>query len=155
MIHIIIEGILAYAATVGFGIILNIPRHALNVAGWIGAAGWAVYELIVLRSGAQIPLAQMAIGMLTAGLLIGVLSNWAARVKHMPVILFNIPSLVPLVPGGQAYQVIRNLVTGHGTIALDYLGQVIAIAGMIALGFLLSELLVRITYRLRHTLKTK
>ncbi|MYV18357.1 threonine/serine exporter family protein [Furfurilactobacillus milii] len=155
MIHIIIEGILAYAATVGFGIILNIPRHALNVAGWIGAAGWAIYELIVLKSGAQISLAQMAIGMLTAGLLIGVLSNWAARVKHMPVILFNIPSLVPLVPGGQAYQVIRNLVTGHGNIALDYLGQVIAIAGMIALGFLLSELLVRITYRLRHVLKAK
>ncbi|WP_373370999.1 threonine/serine exporter family protein [Lactiplantibacillus plantarum] len=26
------------------------------------------------------------------------------------MIIFNIPSLVPLVPGGQSYRVVRNLV---------------------------------------------
>ncbi len=150
MIHIIIEALLAYAATVGFAIILNVPRRALNVAGWIGAAGWAAYEAIIAHVGAQPPLSWMAVAMLTAGLLIGLLSNWAARVKRMPVILFNIPSLVPLVPGGQAYQVIRNLVTNHPNVAMNYLGQVVAIAGMIALGFLLAELLVRLSRKLRY-----
>ncbi|GKT02743.1 threonine/serine exporter family protein [Furfurilactobacillus sp. WILCCON 0119] len=151
MQHLLVEAILAYVATVGFGIILNIPRRALNVAGWIGTAGWVTYELIMMmdhNNGTNWSL--MSGAMLTAGFLIGILSNWAARLKHMPMILFNIPSLVPLVPGGQAYQVIRNLVTNHVPQALSYLGQVIIIAGMIALGFLLAELVVRLEQRGRQ-----
>lgn len=149
MLRILIEAVLAYLATVGFGVILNIPRRALNIAGWIGMAGWLVYKAFVGFQQYQQPsMAQLGLAMLIAGLVIGVLSNVAARRKHMPMILFNIPSLVPLVPGGQAYQVVRNLVTNHLDVALMYLGQVVTVAGMIALGFLLAELLSRIQIRL-------
>ncbi|GEK29254.1 threonine/serine exporter family protein [Furfurilactobacillus siliginis] len=151
MLNILLEAILAYLATVGFGVILNIPRRALTVAGWIGLAGWLVYKgFIGFHQQQQPSMAQLGLAMLMAGLVIGVLSNVAARRKHMPMILFNIPSLVPLVPGGQAYQVVRNLVMNHVDVALMYLGQVVTVAGMIALGFLLAELLARIQLRFHH-----
>ncbi|GAB6092644.1 threonine/serine exporter family protein [Furfurilactobacillus curtus] len=140
-------GLLAYLATVGFGIILNIPRRALNIAGLIGLTGWVVYTAIEALPTSYKQLSLMALGMLAASIAIGWLSSFAARHKHMPVILFNIPSLVPLVPGGQAYQMVRNLVLGQMTEAMGYLGQVVVVAGTIALGFLLAELSERVWRR--------
>ncbi len=95
----LLQFILAYLATAGFGVLLNIPRRAVNLSGWVGAAGWFSYELLY----AVLPLtvdAKLAIGNLVAAIVIGVASGLAAHYKHMPMIIFNIPSLVPLVPGG-------------------------------------------------------
>lgn len=35
--------ILAYLATAGFGVLLNIPRRAVNLSGWVGGCCWLVY----------------------------------------------------------------------------------------------------------------
>ena len=67
----------------------------------------------------------------------------------MPTILFNIPSLVPLVPGGQAYQAVRYFALNDNTVALRYVVQVAMIAGAIAMGFFLAELLGQAYYRLK------
>ncbi|WP_373370997.1 threonine/serine exporter family protein [Lactiplantibacillus plantarum] len=40
------QGILAYLATASFGVLLNIPRRAVNLSGWVGAAGWFTYEVL-------------------------------------------------------------------------------------------------------------
>ncbi|WP_369404079.1 threonine/serine exporter family protein [Secundilactobacillus similis] len=63
--------------------------------------------LLCLQAGAGI-----AIANLIGALLIGVLSMQAARWLKMPVINFNIPSMVPFVPGGQAYQMVKNFALG-------------------------------------------
>ncbi|BDP74471.1 hypothetical protein EfmAA96_22560 [Enterococcus faecium] len=47
--------------------------------------------------------------------------------------------MVPLVPGGLAYQAVRNLVTESYREAAHYAVQAIMIAGAIALGLVLSE----------------
>ena len=136
--------ILAYLATAGFGVLLNIPRRAVNLSGWVGAAGWFTYEGLyhILPLGID---AKLAIGNLVAAIVIGVASGMAARYKRMPMIIFNIPSLVPLVPGGQSYRVVRNLVTGQPDLAYQYFVQVVIIAGVIAIGFLVAEFINRIT----------
>ena len=60
----------------------------------------------------------------------------------MPMIVFNVPALVPFVPGGQAYKLVRNFAIGDYQLATIYLYQVIVIAGAITLGFGLGELLI-------------
>ncbi|MCM8655007.1 MULTISPECIES: threonine/serine exporter family protein, partial [Lactiplantibacillus] len=94
---------LAYLATAGFGVLLNIPRRAVNLSGWVGAAGWFTNEVLyhILPLGID---AKLAIGNLVAAIVIGVASGMAARYKRMPMIILNIPSLVPLGPGGQSYR---------------------------------------------------
>ncbi|RRK10746.1 threonine/serine exporter [Lactiplantibacillus garii] len=138
---------LAYLATAGFGVLLNIPRRALNLSGWVGAAGWFTYELLYYLLPASIDV-KLAVGNLIAAVVIGVASGMAAHYKQMPMIIFNIPSLVPLVPGGQSYRVVRNLVTGHPNVAYQYLGQVVIIAGVIAIGFLIAEFFNRLAWQL-------
>lgn len=125
---------MAYIATICFGIIMNIPHQAFNSAGLIGGISWGFYW-IISRLGVGI-----AFGNLAAALLISVLSMYAARYKKMPVIIFNIPSLVSFVPGGQAYQMIRNFASGNSVAAWSFFTQVIVIAGSIAMGFAIGEL---------------
>ncbi|KMO57819.1 membrane protein, partial [Lacticaseibacillus rhamnosus] len=37
----------SYLATVAFAIIINVPRKALNLAGWSGMMGWLAYWLLM------------------------------------------------------------------------------------------------------------
>lgn len=130
--------ILAYLAVLGFGLIINIPHQALNVAGWIGTITWAAYLIVQAFDGGVV------LGSLIGSIGIGVLSSIAARDKKMPAIIFNIPSLVSFVPGSQAYQMVRNFALGQYRQAVSFMLQVIMITGAIALGFLLAELLNRL-----------
>lgn len=130
--------ILAYVAVLGFGLILNIPHQALNVAGWIGTLTWGGYLIVQAFHGGVV------LGSLVGSIGIGVLSSLAAHYKKMPAIIFNIPSLVSFVPGSQAYQMVRNFALGNYRVAVSFTLQTIMITGAIALGFLLAELLNRL-----------
>lgn len=134
ILTVVFEMLMAYIATICFGVIMNIPHQAFNSAGLIGGISWGFYW-VISHLGVGI-----AFGNLLAAMLISILSMYAARYKRMPVIIFNIPSLVSFVPGGQAYQTIRNFAIGHTATAWGFLMQVVVIAGALAMGFALGEL---------------
>ncbi|RRK11679.1 threonine/serine exporter [Lactiplantibacillus garii] len=136
--NIIGQLILAYVAVLGFGLIINIPHQALNLAGWIGTLTWGSYLIVQAFDGGVV------FGSLIGSVGIGVLSSMAARYKKMPAIIFNIPSLVSFVPGSQAYQMVRNFALGNYRQAVGFTLQLVMITGAIALGFLLAELLNRL-----------
>ncbi|WP_057895361.1 threonine/serine exporter family protein [Liquorilactobacillus oeni] len=139
---IVVHIVCSYLATLGFGILLNIPHRALNSCGWVGVLGWMAYLL-----GTHINAGTMLANVMGA-LIIGLSSMVMARRLKMPMILFNIPSLVPLVPGGQAYKAVRSFAVGNDLGAINYLVQVIMIAASIAMGFFISELIARAYFRL-------
>ena len=58
----------------------------------------------------------------------------------MPVILFNIPAMVPLVPGGTAYEAVRYLALGQLNQAMKLTVLVAMIAAAIAVGFMLAQI---------------
>lgn len=139
----IIKIFFAFIATIGFGIIINIPHRALVVAGLIGVVAWLIYwGLFSLDLG-------LALSNLVAAVAIGILSDVSARKMKMPMLIFNIPSLVPLVPGGQAYQMIRTLALGETAQGVHFLTQVIEITGSIAIEFLIAELLNKLWKNLK------
>ncbi|MFC6165827.1 threonine/serine exporter family protein [Lactiplantibacillus dongliensis] len=130
--------VLAYIAVLGFGLIINIPRRALNIAGWIGTLTWGAYLIVQAFDGGVV------LGSFIGSVGIGVLSNLAAHYKKMPSIIFNIPSLVSFVPGSQAYQMVRNFALGNYRAAIGFTLQVVTITGAIAVGFLVAELVNRL-----------
>ncbi|WP_232321161.1 threonine/serine exporter family protein [Latilactobacillus sakei] len=82
---------------------------------------------------------------LFGALAVGIVGSILARYKRMPVIIFNIPGLVPLVPGGTAYRAVRNLVLGNISQAVTQSISVIMVAGAIAVGFMFAQILADIT----------
>lgn len=125
----------SFLATAAFAIITNVPRRSLVGCGCSGAAGWLVYW-ITTQLGANVALAS-----LLGALIVAAISFMFSRLLKLPVTIFNIPGMVPLVPGGLAYQAVRNLVVGNYIIAIQSLVQAVMIAGAIALGLVLSEVL--------------
>lgn len=145
--NLLLQFILSYVSTVCFGVLLHIPVRAYNASGIIGGGVWVIYWIMYYHQ--QVGL---AISNLFAAILISLLSMIAARHLKMPMIVFNVPALVPFVPGGQAYKMVRNFAIGNYHLVTLYLYQVIVIVGAITLGFGLGELIIRAINYLHHVL---
>ncbi|GFH39958.1 threonine/serine exporter family protein [Pseudolactococcus insecticola] len=148
--HLVIQTLLAYVGSFAFGIILNIPRRTLHRAGIVGGASWLVYELVDL--GTQHIMARnwrIVLGSFLGAVVIGVVSLTMSRAQKVPMLIYNIPGIFPLVPGGQAYQVVRNLVVGNQAIARQNFELVVIIVAALATGFWLAELINRLRGMIR------
>lgn len=134
----LIHFIFSYFSTVTFGVVTNVPRRALNTCGITGAIGWMIFWLTKnLETGEIFANFLGSVG-------IGLISIFFSRKKKMPMIIFNIPSLVPLVPGGPAYQAVRSIALGDYTTGSHFAIKVVLTAGAIASGFMISGIVERI-----------
>ncbi|MDR1606417.1 MAG: threonine/serine exporter family protein [Streptococcaceae bacterium] len=145
ILNLVYQTLLAYIGALAFGIILNIPRRTLNRAGIVGASSWLTYEIVIYLTR---PVLEknwcIIVGAFIATTVIGLVSLTMSRAQKVPILIYNIPGIFPLVPGAQAYQVVRNLVTGHREVAAENFELVVIIVGAIATGFWLAELINRL-----------
>ncbi|CCI82492.1 threonine/serine exporter family protein [Lactobacillus hominis] len=148
-VEIIINFTFAWISAVGFALIINVPHRALILCGFSGTAGWMVYWW-----GYQLGLGRLGSNLLGA-LLIGILGVVFARIKKCPVTVFNIPGIVPLVPGVPAYQAVRALVDGQLSDAEDLILRVAIVTIAIAMGFLLAQLVAEVFFKIRKNRKSK
>lgn len=140
--EIILHCLFSYLSTITFGIITNVPRKVLNACGITGAVGWMIFWITKnLEAGAILANFLGAIG-------IGLVSIFFSRKKKMPMTIFNIPSLVPLVPGGPAYQAVRSIVLGDFVSGAHFILKVIMTAGAIAAGFMVTGIVERLVKKI-------
>ncbi|ALS00312.1 hypothetical protein ATZ33_02635 [Enterococcus silesiacus] len=135
MVNLLVQFSFSFLASAAYAIITNVPRRSLAACGLSGASGWMLYWLAVQLG------ANAALGSLLGALGVAAVSFGFSKTLKLPVTIFNIPGMVPLVPGGLAYQAVRNLVIGQYETAIYSTVQAIMIAGAIALGLVLSEVL--------------
>ncbi|KRL90916.1 threonine/serine exporter family protein [Lactobacillus kalixensis] len=148
-LEIIINIVFSYIASIGFALTINVPHRALNLAGINGVIGWMVYWFAA-RAGMGRMLSN-----LMGAFVIGILSLVFSRRKKCPVTVFNIPALVPLVPGVPAYQAVRALVNGNTFDAETAFLRVAIVTCSIALGILLSTMFVEMFYRIKKFYRQK
>ncbi|MFD1670475.1 threonine/serine exporter family protein [Agrilactobacillus yilanensis] len=134
-LQLLVQAGFSYLATLTFGVILNIPRRNLNTCAWIGMIGWVSYwGLWQLGTG-------KLIANLVGAFLIGIISVIMGPIKKTPTLLFNIPALVPLVPGATAFEAVRYLVLGRLDMASSYLLTVLMVISAISVGFMIAQML--------------
>lgn len=97
MTELIIQGAVAFIATVAFALLFHLPTRQYVFAGIVGAAGWVCY-LAAQQMGLSAPLSCAA-----ATLLLAVLARVFAVRRRCPFTLFLIPGIFPLVPGAGIY----------------------------------------------------
>lgn len=134
---LIIEIVISFLSTVGFGIITNVPRRALIPAGISGALAWACYYLL-LGNGQQFFLPNF-----TAASVIGICGNIGAVMSKVPVNTIYVPSLVSLVPGAIVFLGVKNLASGNITVASQQLENTGLIVLALGLGFLTAEVFAK------------
>ncbi|MFV0558026.1 MAG: threonine/serine exporter family protein [Enterococcus sp.] len=135
MVALLIQIIFSYLSAVSFGVITNVPRRALWACGFTGMIGWMIFYFINnSRHG-------LGVANFLAAFVIGVLSIFFSRRLKMPMIIFIIPGIVPLVPGGAAYQAVRNLFLNQHRYAFENIMIVIVTAGAIAGAFMMTSMI--------------
>ena len=130
----LVQIVTSFIASAAFAILFNAPQRSLLQCGLVGTLSWMIYTLLLGH-------ADDVLAALVATFLVGIVSQMFAKFYKMPVIIFSISGIIPLVPGGLAYNAMRSVVQNDYTAAVQFGVQAFLLAGSIALGLVLSEVL--------------
>ncbi|MBB6445499.1 uncharacterized membrane protein YjjB (DUF3815 family) [Bacillus benzoevorans] len=136
--------ITSFIAAAGFGLLFNAPKKALFQCGINGMVGWLLYFFLVEYRGVD-----SVIASLMAAFVVAIISGLFARWYKAPIIIFNVAGIIPLVPGGLAYDAMRHFVSNDYISALQLAAKVLLISGAIAIGLVFSEVLNQLLKKIK------
>ena len=144
----IVQALLSFVAITCFGVIFNAPTKAILYCGFVGAVGWMVYYVLFEQGVDEVQAS------FVGAFVVSIVAHIFARRYRMPMIVFSVSGILPLVPGGIAYNTMRNI------IELDYLTgmqngmRAFMISGSLAMGLVFAEVIMQIVLRLMRKGKT-
>jgi len=133
---ILVHLITSFIASAAFGVIFNVPKSALLKCGFVGMVGWIIY--ITLESLYHV---DAMLATVVASAFISIISQTFAKIYKTPIIVFNISGIIPLVPGGMAYDAMRHFVENDYNMAVQLAAKAFMISGSIAIGLVFSEVI--------------
>lgn len=101
---LLLDGLFAAIAAMGFAVISNPPKRAVAVAALLSAIGHAFRYYLMHYMQLDIVAATFF-----AAMLMGSLSFIFAALIHCPNEVFTFPSLLPMIPGMFAYKMFLSL----------------------------------------------
>ena len=136
-----LEAFLSFLAAGAFGVVFNAPRRTLVSCGLVGMSGWLIYRtyFLVFDDSVQATFAGAFAVALVAHLL--------AKKFKMPMIVFSIAGIIPLVPGSRAYNSMRNIVENNYLEAISFAADALMISGAIAMGLVFAEVLMQAIFK--------
>ena len=137
----IIQAVLSFLAAAGFGILFNAPRKMLFHCGSVGMAGWLIYRAFYEWSAD--PMQSSFLGAFAVALV----AHIFARKFGMPMIIFSVPGIIPLVPGGMAYNAMRHIVENDFLAGISYASGAFMVSGAIAMGLVFAEVMFQLFFR--------
>lgn len=141
----IVHLISSFIATAAFGILFNAPKNTLFHCGVVGAIGWVVY-LAFTNQGVDIVPASFA-----GSFVIAIVAHLYARRFKKPMLIFNVAGIIPLVPGGMAYNTMRHIVENDYLLGIEFAVKTSLITGAIVMGLVFAEVFMQLLFTLmRH-----
>lgn len=104
IMDLIMDGLLAAIAGIGFGAISHPPKRAYLYIAILAAIGHALR--FFLMNSLQVDIAAASF---CASLVIGLFTLWFGRITYCPMTVLYIPALLPMVPGMYAYKTVFGL----------------------------------------------
>lgn len=143
------QAVTSFIASVAFGVMFNVPKDSLVKCGFVGMVGWLVYDSLY---NTQVnPILATLLGAFT----IAILSQLLARIYKTPMIIFSISGIIPLVPGGMAYDAMRHFVINDYNRATELAAKAFMLSGAIAFGLIISEVLNQLYRRWKNSYSSK
>ncbi|MBS4193010.1 threonine/serine exporter family protein [Bacillus sp. FJAT-49705] len=139
----IVHLITSFVATAAFAILFNAPKKTLFQCGFVGMAGWFVYISLVEYDYDAV------LASFIAAFFIAIISQIFAKMYKTPIIIFSISGIIPLVPGGTAYDAMRHFVENDYNTAIQLAAKAFMISGAIAVGLVISEVLNQLILKIR------
>lgn len=140
--------ITSFIATTGFVVLFNAPKNSLIRCGIVGMIGWVIYYLMTGYGIDSVP------ACFVASFFISIISHFFAKIYKTPIIIFIVGGIIPLVPGGLAYDAMRQFVINQYDLGIQLATKVMLIAGSIAMGIVISEVFYH-TFRKSRSVEKK
>ena len=105
LMSVVLDGVAAAVAAIGFAVISNPPRRAVMIAALLAAIGHACRFYLLSRTPFD-----LTSSTLFAAFTIGMLSMMFAKILHCPAEVFSFPALLPMIPGMYAYKTVLGLI---------------------------------------------
>jgi uncharacterized membrane protein YjjB (DUF3815 family) len=135
--------LLSFIASALFGMIFNIPKKLLINSGFVGMIGWMVYFVFAEHHLNNV------LATFIAAFFVALLSNLFARLYKTPATIFSVSGIIPLVPGGTAFEAMRHVVLNDYNAAISLAAKAFMISGAIAMGLIFSEVVNQLIKRRR------
>ena len=103
----VIQGIYSSFACFFFAIIYNTPRRELFFCGVTGGIGYGIYHYCCTITSAPV------ISTFMGTVAIVICARIFSIQRNMPVMLYILPSIFPLVPGANMYHAMYGLLTNN------------------------------------------
>ncbi|WP_338472422.1 threonine/serine exporter family protein [Niallia sp. XMNu-256] len=121
-----------------FAVIFNVPEKKILPCCIVGMVGRLLHSSLMNHGYDTVQ------ATLIASISIGVISQIFSKIFKTPVIVFSIPGIIPLVPGGLAFDATINFVENHYNVGIQFAVKAIMTAGSIAVGLVLAEAIMQI-----------
>lgn len=149
MMHLIKALIGGFLASLGFGVLYNIrDRRTLFLAGITGGSGTLTYQLVLTLGGTELS------ANFYGAIAFSLLSLLFAKIQKTPSIMYSVPALIPLVPGGTVFKMMSELLTGKTYNGLNLGMHALAIAGMLVFGMTLTSACLALAKKTGKTMKS-
>lgn len=139
----------SFISAIAFGMIFNVPKKTLLPCGIAGVVGWIPYLYLVYLRFDQI------LATFITSLLVAFLSHFFSKTYKAPIIIFTVPGIIPLVPGGLAYDAMRHVVQQHYFAAIEYAAKAFMISGAIAIGLVFSEVVTKMMVKIHKRISQR
>ena len=133
----------AFIGCIGFAIQFNVHGPGIIICALGGALAWLAYCITLNCTNDTV------MSNFIAAIFASVYAEIMARLHKVPVTVYLIAALIPLVPGSGIYYTMEHFIDGNIDAFLSTFVHTIAIAGCLAFGILLVSSLVRLTNRIK------
>lgn len=143
----LIKLIFSFFASSATAVLYNIERKLIIYCGLSGMFTWLVYTLLTGIKMSE------ALASFLALLALTFLSRLLSKMTNIPSLIFNVSGIMPIVPGGLLFKTFNNLTNKHYSTALSDGTQAILVAGAIAMGFIINEVISQYLYLIQNKIK--
>ena len=136
-----LEAFLSFLAAGAFGVVFNAPRRTLVSCGLVGMSGWLIYRICFLAFDDSVQ------ATFAGAFAVALVAHILAKKFKMPMIVFSVAGIIPLVPGSKAYNAMRNIVENNYLEAIAFAADALMVSGAIAMGLVFAEVLMQMFFK--------
>lgn len=140
-----IQILAAGAGSVCFALIFSVRGSKLITVGWGGALAWLIF-LVGKQHGSAL------LGLFEAVTVAAAIAEMEARRRKTPVIVMELPLLIPLLPGGDLYRMMVSIMQNGVLASMPEIVWLVQEVFIIAAGIILVSTIVSVYMKIRQRL---
>ena len=135
-----VQMISSILGSIGFAILFRLHPKKLWSIALLSGGCYGIYYLFAAVFGTN-----AFVAALISTAFVAASAEFFSRIMRSPTIIFIIPSIIPIVPGGALYRFMKELINGNSDIAMGHGKEALLTALGVAGGIIVISIIANVT----------